>query len=185
VSAGKVKKARAAIALVRAVREVATMDVPSWLPRRYARYWRHPWLEAAAHSRGFRRVLLKHGYLSPHFTLEEARCKDGTPVPASLRHKCQGHAFRLERIRRWTGPMPTTSWFRTRSHNTAVGGASRSRHMEAIATDHPKSWVDRHGGQARLRAIAVAANCRGIGSYPGGAMHFDSRPTPVVFWTSF
>jgi Peptidase M15 len=163
------------------------MEFPKGLPRRYRRYWRQPWLRRASWSRGFRRWLDGAGLLTPNFSEAEARCKDGTPVPRHLKKKCRGHAFHLERVRHRLGdrPIPVTSWFRTPAHNVAVGGASRSKHMEAIATDHPKSWVDARGGQGRIRDVAVASNMGGVGLYPGGAVHMDSRPGPPVFWTSF
>ncbi len=162
-------------------------DVPNSCPPRYRRFWRKPWLRRASWSRGFRRYLESQGNLTPNFSKAEAKCKDGTPVPSNLNKAARGHAFHLERVRHATGDraIPITSWFRTRRHNTAVGGASRSQHMNAIATDHPKSWVDSHGGQQHLKSIGVRAGCDGIGTYPGGAMHFDSRGGAPVFWSSF
>lgn len=161
--------------------------IPRNLPRRYRRHWRKPWRRRASWSRGFRTWLDRHGYLTPHFRLAEARCKDGTPVPTALNKRCRGHAFHLERIRHATGdrPIPVLSWYRTWSHNRAVGGASQSKHLDAIATDHPSSWVDARGGQQTLTTIAVRSGCEGIGRYPAGSMHFDSRGGTPVFWSSY
>lgn len=56
----------------------------------------------------------------------------------------------------------------------------------AIATDHPKAWVDAHGGQEKVKQAAIASGFHGIGVYPGGAMHFDSREQSWIdFWTSW
>lgn len=166
---------------------MAHKPIPKGLPKKYHKYWRRPWLRRASWSRGFRRHLARRGYLTPHFRISEAKCKDGTPVPKHLMRRCRGHAFRLERIRHATGdkPMPITSWFRHEVYNRRIGGASRSKHIEAIATDHPKQWVDARGGQSRLVGVARNANIRGCGVYPGGAMHFDSRTGPFTTWTSW
>lgn len=135
---------------------------------------------------GFRRWLQRHGYLTPHFRLSEAACSDGTPVPRSTIARARRHAFRLERLRHAIGdqPIETLSWYRSPAHNAAVGGASQSRHMDAWATDHDKAWVDRVG-RARVRMAAERIwGDGGVGTYPSGSMHFDSRGSRAR-WSSF
>jgi hypothetical protein len=160
--------------------------VPRDLPRKYHDYWRRPWEPAAYRSLGFRRWCKQHGYLSPHFKVEEARSHDGRSIPRRYRWRCRRHAFRLERIRHWTGdkPVPIVSWYRSPEQNRKVRGAKNSRHMRADATDHPKQWVDAHHGQGHCAALARKAGCKGIGVYPGGNLHFDDRPV-AAFWTSW
>lgn len=162
------------------------MKYPNGLPRRYRLYWARPWLLAARRSIGFRRWLDRHGYLSPHFTKAEARCKDGTAVPKHLLKRARDHAFNLERLRKRIGQVPIaiTSWYRTDAHNRRVGGASKSKHKEAIATDHPVQFVRKVGTARFDRHANIVFRNGGMGSYPGGARHTDTRGYRAR-WTSF
>jgi hypothetical protein len=137
---------------------------------------------------------------SPHFVVEEFDCRDGTRVPDSPRlgmitgisHLVQ---WWLEPMRAQFGPVHIVSGYRTLSHNTAVGGASRSVHLGATPL---------LGRTADSRTVAMAADvvCRrartsdvfawaqdhvernehlaarargGIGYYPrGGFIHVDT-----------
>lgn len=147
------------------------------VPDRYLQQWNHPWTRKAKHGIRFRRWLNSHGLLSPHFTVAEARCADGTNVKGMIKVRARNHAFDLERLRHELGdaPIPIVSWYRTPAHNRAVHGAQNSRHMKGDATDHPKEWVDRVGRARVLNAgDRVFAN-GGMGVYPGGNVHFDSR----------
>ena len=162
------------------------MAYPSGLPRKYRPHWDRPWRPRARNSPGFRRWLDAHGYLSPHFTLAEAACKDGTPVPTALNRGARNHAFNLERLRRRLGdrPIPVISWYRTPAHNRRVGGAPQSKHLSAFATDHPKQWVNQVGRSLVLRHGDAVFRNGGMGVYPAGSMHFDSRGVRAR-WTSF
>lgn len=168
------------------------MAYPTRLPLRYRPLWSHPWWRIARRNKGFRRWLLGHGYLSPHFKVSEAACHDGTPVPRSdpqrgyLRHKAQHHAFNLERLRHRLGgkPLRILSWYRTPSYNAQIGGASESRHMFADATDFDVSFVNSFGpGVFDREADRVFSN-GGFGQYPGGSRHTDSRGYRAR-WSSF
>jgi hypothetical protein len=147
------------------------------VPKRYQWQWNHPWTRKAKHGIRFRRWLNSHGLLSPHFTVAEARCADGTNVTGMVKVRARNHAFDLERLRHELGdqPIPIVSWYRTPAHNKAVHGAAHSRHMKGDATDHPKSWVDRTGRERVQRAAERVFVNGGVGTYPGGSMHFDSR----------
>lgn len=161
------------------------MALPKGLPKKYERHWRQPWTARARNSRGFRSWLESHGYLSPNFTKAEARCKDGTHVPDSLNKRARNHAFNLERLRHRLGdkPIPITSWYRTPAHNRRVGGAAKSKHKDAIATDHPRQWVDQ--GRKRILGHAdVVFRNGGLGIYPGGSIHMDTRGFRAR-WSSF
>lgn len=162
------------------------MDRPSWLRPKWRESWDHP--ERVPDSRirrvGFKRALRKHGLLSPHYSLAEAACHDGSPVPRRMRLRAQRHAFRLEQLRAATGgaALPVLSWYRTPAYNAQVGGASRSKHMKAIATDFDRGVV-----QARDDFDAVADRIfadGGFGQYPGGNRHVDSRHGRAR-WSSF
>lgn len=150
---------------------------PADLPRKFWHHWRFPWGARARHSGAFHRWLWANGYLSPHFTREEWRCHDGTAIPSSLRKNAQRHAFNMERMRHELGdqPMPTISPYRDPAYNAQIGGASDSRHKYADATDHSKEWLDATGRTRVLRAAEKVFAKGGMGIYPWGAIHFDSR----------
>ena len=162
------------------------MSYPKKLPKRYRYHWSHPWTRKAKYSPGFRRWLGKHGYLSPNFTLREARCKDGTDVPRRMRYRARNHAFNLERVRHGIGdkPVQIISWYRTKRWNNLQGGARKSQHLRAVATDHPRQWVDKVGRSKVLIAGNKVFKSGGMGTYPSGAVHFDSRGYRAR-WSSF
>lgn len=170
------------------VKGVALAPYPKNLPAKYRYHWRHPWTRKAKYSVGFRRWLNKNRYLSPHFRKSEARQRGGNRawVPRHLLPLARNHAFNLERLRHALGdkPIPVISWYRSRAYNRAIGGASLSQHILARATDHPDSWVDRVG-RARVNAAADRIwRDGGVGRYPAGSVHFDSRGTRAR-WSSF
>jgi hypothetical protein len=162
------------------------MSYPHGLPRRYRKHWAHPWTSRAKRSPGFRSWLARHGYLSPHFTLREAACHDGTPVPRMLRPGARNHAFNLEKLRHALGGvrMPVLSWYRTPAYNRKIGGATRSQHMTARATDFSKAWVDDIGHARVFNTANIIFSNGGVGEYPGGSAHFDSRGWRAR-WTSW
>ncbi len=159
---------------------------PNNLPKRHRYQWDHPWTRKAKYGPRFRRWLGRNGYLSPNFTLKEARCKDGTDIPRRKRPKARSHAFNLERVRHGIGdkPIMITSWYRTRRWNNLVGGASKSQHIHGVATDHPKAFVDRIGHDKFLSVANSVFKKGGVGEYPGGAVHLDSRGWKAR-WTSW
>ena len=153
--------------------------VPPWVPKEHWEKWQQPWNGGAARSAAFRKLLLKHGHLSPHFTLKEAACHDpaGTPVPTSLRANAQRQAFALERLRHELGdkPLPVLSWYRTPSWNEHVGGATNSRHMQADASDFTVQTVHSFG-DGRFDAACERVYAKGgFGRYASGSRHGDSR----------
>lgn len=156
------------------------------VPDRFELYWSQPWLDKAAKSQPFRLWLNRNGFLSPHFTIVEAACHDGTPVPKRLKKRARDHAFRMEKLRHGLGDksIPVISWYRTDAYNRSVHGAKESRHVQADACDVDSAWVSKTG-RKKVQAVAevVFAN-GGVGTYPGGSMHFDSRGTRAR-WSSF
>ena len=160
--------------------------LPMWVPDRYADHWRHPWTEKARKSGPFKRLCWTHGYASPNFTEAETRCKDGTRVPAALTVGCQEQAFQLERVRHALGDvsMPALSWYRHRAYNAAIGGATNSKHIDAIATDFDTSTVRRIGTDKFDAAFEDHYENDGFGSYPSGSRHGDVRGYRSR-WTSF
>lgn len=147
------------------------------VPKKYQEHWAKPWRRKAKYSPGFRRFLAANKRLSPHYTYAEAACKNGTPVPRYLRYRARNHAFNLERLRHDLGgkKLPVLSWYRPRAYNRQVGGVPNSQHIKAVATDFSKQTVDKFG---REKFFAKAQNVfrkGGVGDYPSGSAHCDSR----------
>ena len=176
-AAGKAKKAKAGPA-----------GVPDWLPEQHGKLWKFPWSADARTGRAFKKVLLEHGYLSPNFTLDEARCHDParTAVPGNLKTNAQRQAFNLEILRHKLGdkPIAVLSWYRAPAWNSHVGGASQSRHMQADATDFDVQFVDSFGSGIFDKAADRAYSNGGFGTYPSGSRHTDSRGSRAR-WSSF
>ena len=154
-------------------------EVPRWVPSQYWPLWQKPWDGGAAKSAKFRELCWEHGYASPHFDRKETACHDAqtSPVPAKLRANAQREAFALEQLRHALGdqPLPILSWYRTPAHNSAVGGASQSRHMQADAADFTVQTVEGFGpGRFDSACEKVFAN-GGFGRYPSGSRHGDTR----------
>lgn len=150
---------------------------PRGLPRRFWHHWRFPWGARARNSGAFHRWLWQHGQLSPHFSRAEWACHDGQAIPDSLRKNAQRHAFNMERLRHELGdiPIPTISPYRDPAYNAKIGGASESEHMDADATDHSKEWVESVGRNRFIKAAEKVFAKGGLGTYPWGAFHVDSR----------
>ena len=70
--------------------------------------------------------------LSQSFHVREFACKDGSNVVIIDDALV---AF-LQRIRNWAGaPIIISSGYRTKAHNSAIGGASNSYHVQGRAAD--------------------------------------------------
>jgi hypothetical protein len=81
---------------------------------------------------------------------------------------------KLQALRSALGkPLVLTSAYRSRSHNTRVGGAKNSRHMHGDAFDVMMTNHDPH----EFEAAARAAGFTGFGFYQkSGFMHIDTGP---------
>lgn len=120
--------------------------------------------------------------ISPHFHVDEFRCKDGTPVPRkaipALKRLCEQF---LEPLRKKFGPCHVTSGYRTRRYNARIGGARFSQHIydespDSVAADvvfargTPSQWA------REARAIRNRLGRGGVGEYPrSGFVHVDNR----------
>lgn len=127
--------------------------------------------------------------LSPHFTIEEFDCSDGTRVPKAaipaLKELC---AFVLEPMREKYGSCVVHSGYRTVSHNASVGGEPRSQHIydqhpHGVAADveFATGTVGRWATSARWRFDNkerwTAKHRGGVGDYPSSSfVHVDSGP---------
>lgn len=127
-------------------------------------------------------------HFSAHFTRAEFASKDRgghKPVPANLEANAVRLANALEKVRAIMGePISLLSVYRTPAHNKFVGGASQSKHMQAIAAD----IVIRNAAH-RARLIAAAKRVpeiKGVGIYPNGGLHLDVRRSALlVTWSSW
>jgi uncharacterized protein YcbK (DUF882 family) len=124
--------------------------------------------------------------LSPHFTVHEFDCHDGTVVPTrayqALKDLCDHY---LEDLRGAFGPVEVLSGYRHAAYNAAIGGARASFHIydlrgyQYVAADvHCRrggvrdwwEWMDRVQRRAERKR-------GGLGYYPqGGFIHVDNRP---------
>lgn len=135
------------------------------------------WSESMARS-GYR------GGMPPRVAMINGR-------PVRIRANVKKHARNLERLRTEVnkarkrhrlGPtgIRILSWVRSPAHNRAVGGARDSRHMYGDATDLSVQEIRRlcpwRGGAKDFVAIADKVFARGgLGTYPAGNRHVDSR----------
>jgi hypothetical protein len=105
----------------------------------------------------------------PSFSPRELACKGTGELVID------DHAMGLlQNLRNRLGkPLVLTSAYRSASHNKRVGGAKRSKHLEAIAFDVRMENHDPH----EFEAAARAAGFTGFGYYPkSGFMHIDTGP---------
>lgn len=144
---------------------------------RFRRYWKYPYGRLARRSSRFKKFCWKHGYVSPHFTRSEWKCKNGVGVPGRLRKNAQRQAFNLEIVRHKLGDRSLSgiSYYRTPSYNSQIGGASNSRHTYADATDFSVETVNKFGRGKFLAVAEKVYGNGGVGSYPSGSIHLDSR----------
>lgn len=125
--------------------------------------------------------------ITPHFSLAEFACRDGTPYPsrwinARLRPLCDT----LEVIRAEAGsPVRVLSGYRTPRYNARIGGARKSEHMEGCAGDIIADGMS----AASLHALVLRLYrdgrilLGGLGAYPG-FVHVDIRDGGrLVRWT--
>lgn len=164
---------------------------PGWCTTKGMRfYWTHPWEVplSSLKARRFKWRLWRHGHLSPNYTRREARSGDGKAIPRRLRRAAQRQAFHMERVRHRCGdrPLPALSWYRSRRHNRAVGGARFSQHVKARACDIAEAVRQRLGAERFDRACQAVFKNGGIGTqstFSGPVRHVDSRSGGPARWT--
>lgn len=127
--------------------------------------------------------------LSPHFTLSEFYCHDGTAPPEesvpAIREVCVNM---LEPLRDKYGACTVLSGYRHRAYNATIGGATHSQHIydetpASIAVDvrFARGSVKQWARSLRWRRLAKSIWRRGarggVGIYiRSGFVHFDSGP---------
>jgi uncharacterized protein YcbK (DUF882 family) len=119
--------------------------------------------------------------LSPHFTLQEARCRHCGKAPA--RTVLYATAQWLEEVRVLLGerPVHVNSWYRCPVHNAAIGGAPNSQHLKGLAVDITvKELTPRQVQQRLQRHQGLGKLIGGMGFYKGFT-HVDRGPART--WT--
>ena len=76
--------------------------------------------------------------------------------------------------------LKVVSGFRDAARNRQAGGAKASQHIHGNAVDISLAGLSDEEKAAVLTA-AVASGAKGIGIYPGGSLHIDTRSTPAVW----
>lgn len=118
-----------------------------------------------------------NGDLSPHFSMAEFDCRDGTPCPAYMRPYlealCREH---LEPLRAALGTVRINSGYRHAAYNASIGGATQSYHVyelrkKAPAADH---IVDGHAASTVQQWHESHNPFDGMGFY-AGFTHGDDR----------
>lgn len=163
---------------------MAKKQPPPWCDTpELKRLWREPWTVSldGRKDRVFKRRLWEHGFLSPHFTRDECKSKDGVSIPKKLKPLAQRQAFRMERYRHAKGDKPVSfiSWYRSPVHNANVGGAPLSRHKFGDGTD------GQFDPDVALRIWTTGGiGWAGPGVGNGAILHLDSRPHQgLVQWS--
>lgn len=127
-------------------------------------------------------------HFSPHFSKREFACHDGTVVPLKLEDNAIRLANALEKLRAHIGkPLHLASVYRTPEYNKKVHGARNSRHTYADAADIDMQAMARLGVSHNgvLTAAEAVPEIHGIGIYPDGSIHVDTRPGSRVFWNDW
>ena len=118
------------------------------------------------------------GDLTEHFSIAEFAQRDPyRPVPAKYRANVQRLANQLQELRDVVGRIVITSSYRTRAHNTAIGGATNSQHLTAKAADFVVPDVPQSEVYCTiLRLIPGSMEQGGLGWYgESGHIHYDVR----------
>jgi len=113
------------------------------------------------------------GMITPHFSWQEAKCKDGAPVPEEYKDNAIKLAQRAENLRSLfdNKPMHVLSWYRTPKYNSGIKGAAKnSEHLRANAMDF---YIAGISNQLIYKA-ADALGFGGVGLYRWG-VHIDNR----------
>lgn len=125
--------------------------------------------------------------VTPHFSLEEVSCHDGTPYPSDwVETRLRPLLEAAEWLRDRCGALHVSSGYRTPYYNSRIndgkGGAKNSQHCQGRALDlhpirGPLKALEEWAYEARR-----AGMIRGIGVY-GDFIHIDTREGQVATWT--
>jgi len=85
-------------------------------------------------------ILVPTGYITPHFTWQEAQCKDGCVMPEAVKPMVLAQAHVLEAVRHALGDqaLAVDSWYR------GLRGARDSGSAGAEGVHAPSGWGNGH-----------------------------------------
>lgn len=147
------------------------------------------------HSPEFSVVALGKLMVSPHFSWGEVftnrKMSEIRSASISIFHNAVQQAARMEKVRAYLGKklgrevfIDVSSWYRSPGANQAVGGATGSSHLVALATDFTvRGYADEKGNKF-IQALLIPAKdsigfCLEITN--GKWTHVDGRPAHIVF----
>lgn len=108
-----------------------------------------------------------------YFTNEELSCRCGCGFKVT-----PDFEKRLIELRKAYGkPMVVTSAARCKAHNTKVGGAPASQHVNGLAVDIKATPAEAY----EIAKLALQHGFTGIGVHPK-FIHLDLRGTTPVLW---
>ncbi|MEM6472173.1 MAG: D-Ala-D-Ala carboxypeptidase family metallohydrolase [Planctomycetota bacterium] len=122
---------------------------------------------------------LGEGQLTANFRLSEFGCRDGTPVPSSMRSNVQELANNLQELRGTIGKaIHINSGYRTPTYNKRVGGVSNSQHLYAKAADIRVSGMSPSQVHSQILSMIGDGKMKqgGLGLY-NSFVHYDIRGT--------
>ena len=129
------------------------------------------------------------GNITKNFTLAEVACNDKEQT-LLISPEVISHAQRLQKFREWFNrPMRVNSWYRTAAYNKSCGGASKSYHVQGIATDialpaeffkYSKERKREFIENMRKKWHELCGGKGGFGMYDN-FVHMDSRTSKVDF----
>lgn len=115
-------------------------------------------------------------FMNKFFTDEELECSCCGELEMDQDFMCLLSKLRAE----FDHPMIVTSGFRCQSHNAAVGGSDRSKHLLGCAVD--VYWEDYNSSlKYRLVECALGYDVRGIG-LSDEFIHLDGRNGAGKIW---
>lgn len=114
--------------------------------------------------------------LTPNFKYREFDCKCGC---STTKHNTE-LSNKLQILRDYVKkPIIITSPYRCPTHNSKVGGARQSRHMDGNAAD----FIIENMDVWEIGKICESIGFNGIGVYDDGYVHVDVRPvSEKCFW---
>ena len=115
--------------------------------------------------------------LTPNFSLDEFRSKDGSSFPAEIVQSLTILATQLQALRIELGRSITiTSGYRSPSHNLKVGGAKDSFHVRGMAADIQVSGMTPKQVYDTIEKLIKEGKMKegGLGLYKSW-VHYDFR----------